>query len=159
MAAPQEMRRMAEPSSRAALKATGVQFPTMLLGTFRLLAVALLALTLPVQGMAAVTAAQCMAVGHHQDGGSPDHDHAEHGADDQDPASHSHPGDSSAQAGDESGTNSHCGPCTACCASASIAGPARLSILSSPSTAKYVFSQQPPPGVQLAGVDRPPLAL
>jgi hypothetical protein len=131
----------------------------MLLRTSRLLAFALLALTLPVQGMAAVTAAQCMATGHHQDGGSPDHDHAGHGADDQDHASHSHSGDGSAQDRDEGGKNSHCGPCTACCASASIAGPARLSILSSPSTAKYVFSQQPPPGVQLAGFDRPPLFL
>src|SRR5688572_28323137 len=101
----------------------------MLLRTFRLFAVALLALTLPVQGMAAVTAAQCMAVGHHQDGSSPDHDHAEHGADDQGHASHSHSDGASAQDSDESGKSSHCGPCTACCASASIAGPARISFL------------------------------
>ena len=34
-----------------------------------LLAVLLLALTIPVQGMAAVTGAQCMALAHHEDGG------------------------------------------------------------------------------------------
>src|SRR5688572_12194750 len=100
MMALQDMRRTAEPSGRVALKATGVQFPTMLLRTFRLFAVALLALTLPVQGMAAVTAAQCMAVGHHQDGSSPDHDHAELGTDDQGHASHPHSDGSSAQDGD-----------------------------------------------------------
>ena len=130
----------------------------MLPRLLRFFAVALLALTLPVQGMAAVTAAQCMAVGHHQDGGSPDHDHAENAAD-QDHTSLSHSDGNSAEDRDGGDKSSHCGPCTACCASASIAGPTRLSILSSPSTSKYVFSQQPPPGVQLAGLDRPPLAL
>ena len=117
---------------------------------FRLLAVVLLALAVPVQAMAAVSAGQCMAAGQHQDIA---HEHHAHdGADSQDQSSHSH--------AEESGTQqSHCGPCAACCASASIAGPAAGLILSSYSNTKYVFSQLPPPGVQPDSVDRPPLAL
>ena len=131
---------------------------------FRLLAVLLLALTIPVQGMAGVTAGQCMAAGHHQKGaGQENQAHKHDGADEYDgagahhQASHSH-SDESAPAG-EDGKSAHCGPCTACCASASIAGPAGVSITSSPLKAKYVSSQLPPPGVQPDGLDRPPLAL
>lgn len=125
---------------------------------FRLLAVLLLALSIPVQSMAAVTAGQCMAAGHHQKGAGQENDAHEHdGAGGQHQASHSH-SDESAPAGEE-GRSAHCGPCTACCASASIAGPAGVSIAFSPLEAKYVSSQWPPPGVQVDGLDRPPLAL
>jgi hypothetical protein len=113
----------------------------MLKSAFRILAVALIACAVPIQGLAAVTAGQCMTLGHHQDHGSDGHDH---GSD-----SHADDGDSAA---------SHCGPCAACCASASIAGPAALSLLCSPSSAKYGFAQQPPPGIPPDGLDRPPLA-
>jgi hypothetical protein len=112
----------------------------------RLFAVALLALTIPVQGMASIVAGQCMVFGHHDHGGG------------HDPAAHSHAADAGAQ-DDEAGKASHCGSCTACCASASIAGPAPLSILPAAAHAVQVFSQFPPPSVQLDGVDRPPLAL
>jgi hypothetical protein len=134
----------------------------MRLKLIRLLGFAI-ALAVPIQGMAAVTAGQCMALGHHQGAGAHDsesraqdghdgHDHAAH--------SHSHSEAGSKADGDESGANgAHCGPCTACCASASIAGPAALSIVSSPSNAPYVFLQFPPLGVQPDGLDRPPLAL
>jgi hypothetical protein len=74
-----------------------------------------------------------------------------------DHAAHSHSGDG-VQPDDEAGAN-HCGPCTACCASASIAGPAGISIPSSASDAPYIFSQFAPVGVQPDGLDRPPLAL
>jgi hypothetical protein len=138
-------------------KQLALQFPTMPRIFFRLLAVLFLALTIPVQGMAAVMTAQCMAAGHHQDGARQgDHTHEQGGADGHDQHSHSDAGDATQ---DNGGNPSHCGPCTACCASASIAGPAGLLILALPSTVAYVFSPLPPPGVQPDGFDRPPLAL
>ena len=141
------MRRM-EPVPRIAFKTTALQCPLMPKSFFRLLAVLLLALTIPVQGMAAVTGAQCMALTHHEDaGGQESHAHAHDDADGHETALH------------DEGSNNHCGPCTACCASASIAGPVGHAILSSPSNAKYVFFQFLPPGVQPDGLDRPPLAL
>ena len=122
---------------------------------FRILAVALLALTIPVQGMAAVTVGQCVAFEHQDGAGHEPHEHKADGAGGHDHAAQSHDGYGSKQDGD----TSHCGPCTACCASASIAGPAGLAIPTSASNALYVFSQFPPLGVQPGGVDRPPLAL
>jgi hypothetical protein len=122
----------------------------------------LVALFVPLQGMAVVVAGQCMVFGHHEaTTGHDDHGQAAHGQDGHDHASHSHADDTaSAAQSDEGDDNSaHCGPCTACCASASIAGPAGVSILSSPSNAKYVFWQFSPIGVQPHGLDRPPLAL
>jgi hypothetical protein len=117
---------------------------------FRFLAVVVLAFAIPVQGMAAVTAGQCMAVGHHEDAAGHEN-HAHDGAVGHDQDSHSH--------ADESGTQAHCDPCAACCASASIAGRVCISILPSPSDTTYVFSQFSPLGVQPDGFDRPPLAL
>jgi hypothetical protein len=138
-------------------KQLALQFPTMPRVFFRLLAALLLALTIPLQGMAAAMAGQCMAAGHHQGGsGQGDHKHEPAGADGHDQHSHSDAGD--AEQGDDA-KQSHCGPCTACCASASIAGPAGLSILTLPSKVAYVSLQLPPPGVQPDGFDRPPLAL
>jgi hypothetical protein len=121
-----------------------------------------IALVVPIQGMAAVMAAQCMAFGHHQGAaGHGSHGDADEGQGDHDHAMHSHQDDATGNDGaDESGSNgSHCGPCTACCASASIAGPAALSILSLASNAPYVSLQFAPPSVPLDGLDRPPTAL
>ena len=132
----------------------------MRLRVFRVL-VLVIACVVPFQGMAAVVAAQCMALGHHQDTAS----HAAHGdtAETQvehDHATDLHPNQADDQASDENSSNgSHCGPCTACCASASISGPAALSFPSWASNPPYVFSQFAPPGVQLDGLDRPPTAL
>lgn len=111
----------------------------------RLLIVALVALAVPLQGMAAVAAGQCMALGHHHDASPADgHAHDDH-ADGHD---------------DGGGKSSHCGPCAACCAgSASIAAAAILLIVTAPSSAKQDLSQLPPRGVQLDRLDRPPLAL
>ena len=113
----------------------------------RLMMVVLVALAVPLQGAAAVTAGQCMSLS--QDG----HPHSA--------SSHSHADEGGSKAVDdgEGSGGAHCGPCTACCASASIAGPGALSILSAASNAPYFFSQFPPIGVQPDGVDRPPLAL
>jgi hypothetical protein len=122
---------------------------------FRLLAVLLLALSLPLQGMASVTSGLCMTLAHHQESaGQENHEHAQEA-----PDGHAHSDASGVSPDDAAGNSAHCGPCTACCASASIAGPSRLLICSSASTTKYVFSQLPPRGVQPHGLDRPPLAL
>src|SRR5688572_12691251 len=134
-----------EPGARPRVKCTGYH-SSMRLRLIRLLAI-VVALAVPLQGLAAVVAGQCMAFGHHSTSGE----------------SHSHgqgSQDGHVEAGDEGdGTGAHCGPCTACCASASIAGRTGLSILSSPSSATYVFSPFPPIGVQPDRLDRPPLAL
>jgi hypothetical protein len=107
-------------------------------GTFiRLIAVAL-ALLLPLQGMASVIAAQCMTSAHHQDAAAHDHEDAHHGEHDN-------------QAG------SLCGPCMACCASASIAAPVRPLVLPA-AHADYVFRQLSPLAIEPQRLDRPPLA-
>lgn len=118
----------------------------------RILAATLLALAVPLQGMASVAAGQCMAFGHHQDADDQDQGHHGHelGA-----GGHDHPAEKHA----DEGKSSHCGPCAACCASASMAAPAAPSILSSPSLVDYLFVQLEPPGVELQRFDRPPLAL
>lgn len=111
----------------------------------RLLAV-LVALVVPLQGMALVAAGQCMALGHHQGTG----DAHEHDA-------HSHAdGGKYPQDGE---MNSHCGPCTACCAPASMAPPAVVSIIPAATLTQYAFSQFPPVGMEPDGVYRPPLPL
>lgn len=133
----------------------------MRLRFIRLLAV-VIALVVPAQGMAVVVAGQCMAFGHHETtAGHDSHGQSADAQDGHDHASHSHADDttSTAPADEGDGSSAHCGPCTACCASASITGPAGVSILSSPSNAIYVFWQFPPIGVQPDGLDRPPLAL
>jgi hypothetical protein len=130
----------------------------MRLKLIRLLAV-VIALVVPLQGMAVVVAGHCMAFGHHEAAAGHDSDgQAPDGQDGHDHAKHSH-ADDTAQSDESGGNGAHCGPCTACCASASISGPAGVSILSSPSNATYAFSQFPPIGIQPDGLDRPPLAL
>lgn len=139
-----------------ALNIAGVQSPPMP-RFFRILAVALVAAAVPLQGMASVMAGQCMAFGHHEGGGTIDHaEHAHDDADGHDHAAHSHPAPTP---DDQGASKSHCGPCAACCASPSIAAPVAPPIPASPSGAKYVFSQFPPVGVELHGLYRPPLSL
>ncbi|HSA88741.1 MAG TPA: hypothetical protein VLF42_02465 [Burkholderiales bacterium] len=119
----------------------------------RLLAV-VVALVVPLQGMALVAASQCMALGHHQDAGDnghahsdgDGHDHGQSHADGEKPA-------------EENGTGVHCGPCAACCASVPIAALSEVSILPPPPIGQYVFSQVPPSGMEPDGVYRPPLPL
>ena len=116
---------------------------------FRALALALM-LLLPLQGMASVVAGQCMMFGHHQDAQAQDHHHAHDAAQAHDHDSHKH------SSGEKK--SSHCGPCTACCASASIAGPNWPLILPSSSNTQYFFAQFPPLGIQPQELFRPPLA-
>jgi hypothetical protein len=133
----------------------------MRLRLIRLFAV-VIALVVPLQGMAVVVAGQCMAFGHHEATAGHDSDgQAPDGQDGHNHAAHSHADDtaSMAQSDEGDGNGAHCGPCTACCASAAIAGPSGVSILSSPSNTTYAFSQFPPIGVQPDGLDRPPLPL
>ena len=122
---------------------------------FRLLAAALLALLIPIQGIGAITNGVCMSLEHHQGASSDGHDSHDHEGHDHEGHDHASHSDSDA-AGD---TGSHCGPCTACCASATIAGSATLPIAAPASHAQYAFSQSLPPSVQLDALDRPPLAL
>ena len=126
----------------------------------RILAIALLAVALPLQGLAGVVSAQCMVIGHHTDAGLAGHTHVEGGkADSHDHAGHSHGEEDAAEQSTDGTKASHCGPCTACCTSASIASAAALVILPSLSPTLYVFSQLAPPAVEPDGVDRPPLSL
>jgi hypothetical protein len=125
----------------------------------RLLVALLVALTVPIQGIAAVSAGFCMALGHHGTGATAVHDHgsAAHtheSASAADPHHDKAPGNSSS-----SDSTAHCPPCVSCCAAAAIG-------LSSP-----LFVPEPAPGSIIAvapvissGVlpeqlDRPPLAL
>jgi hypothetical protein len=112
--------------------------------------------------MASVMAGLCMAAGHHQSTGQETQD-GHHSDDGHDHAAHSHDGHdvTTETAGDarDDGRSAHCGPCMACCASASISHSPGISIPSPASAARHVFSQFPAPSVQLDGPDRPPLAL
>lgn len=123
----------------------------------RLVAV-LVALVVPLQGMAALAASQCMALGHHDaamahDAQASQEGHEHHGHD----AAADH--DGHAKADDSDSGSSHCGPCTACCASATIAGPAPLAIEPDTFSAPYAFVAQPPVRLAPDELDRPPLAL
>lgn len=123
----------------------------------RVLVAVLVALAVPLQGAAAVAAGQCMALGHHQDGGQ-DQPHAHDGSDDA-AGAHEDAAETTAEGSQEGAKNPHCGPCVACCASASIAGSPGPAILGAPANTKYVLSQSPPRGFNPHGIDRPPLAL
>lgn len=109
-----------------------------------------LALSIPLQGLAAVTAGLCMGMGHHADMPAPAHEASahDHGAD------HTHD-----QQNSGSDDSAHCAPCVACCAAAHIAPADRVCLRTfSPAAAIAVL----PPGS--AGflpeqLDRPPLAL
>lgn len=118
---------------------------------FRLLAVVILAISVPVQGMAAVTAGVCMAVGHHDDGAAHDsHAHEHDGA-----AAHEH-----GKSDDHQGTAAaHCPPCVSCCAAAAMTSFPPLSLPERP--AALAVATLPPlvSGVTLETFDRPPLAL
>jgi hypothetical protein len=118
----------------------------------RLLAIAV-AIAVPIQGMAAVTAGQCMAFGHHEPGAGHDgHGESTHAPGDAD-ASPTHEHD------EQEPGDAHCGPCAACCASASIAGAVPVPVFSSHANTKYVLSQAAPPGIAPQRLDRPPLSL
>ena len=117
----------------------------MPLSFIRLLIAFVLALAIPLQGAASVTAGVCMAVGHHDAGTPASHDHG-HDSDQSIPH-------------DEDRDSARCAPCVACCAAASIAPAAQVFVPeSSPAAAiaalPYLYF-----GFLPEKLDRPPLAL
>jgi hypothetical protein len=102
-------------------------------GFLRLLAVLLLTVTIPVQGIAAVTKAQCMSFGHHQH--SEHQEHHDHGK---------------APAGP------HCGPCGACCATV-VTAASVFSAIVGPVSSPPCCASFPLASVSLDTPDRPPL--
>lgn len=117
----------------------------------RLLVAFALALAIPLQGAAAVTAGICMAIGHHDAAGAPGpHDH---GAED------GHHADDSMPHDDGGSDSAHCAPCVACCAAASIAPAAQVFMLQDFPAAAVAAVQYLHPGFLPEKLDRPPLAL
>lgn len=125
----------------------------MKLARLRLLAV-LIALVVPLQGMASVMAGQCMAFGHHEAPMS----HAADGHEGHD--SHDGHGGHDGHGDEPESKSPHCGPCAACCGSASMAAPSLpIGAVSTPADAPYVFASLPPARFPPGELDRPPLAL
>lgn len=126
------------------------------IGIARLLIIFATALAVPLQGVASVTAAQCMVLGHHDMADRPAAGQSDHVAgDDGQMASHSHPDE-----GSRKKTGHHCGPCVACCLSVSIVA-AALPIVSplAPDAAIIEMPYRSHPSVLPDELDRPPLAL
>jgi hypothetical protein len=114
---------------------------------FRLFVALVLALAIPLQGLASVTAGVCMAIGHHHAGAPASHDHG-------DGTDHSAPHDPE---GSESAP--HCAPCVACCAAASIAPAAQVFVPDTSPPAAIAALSLLRPGFLPETLDRPPLAL
>lgn len=123
---------------------------------YRLIVLAI-ALIVPLQGMTAITAAQCMALGHHKAAaGHESHAHMA-GVDEHDHAAHAQADGADDEPVDAGAKKPQCSPCTACCASASIAAPPAAAIFSELQDAAYLWPQLAPIGVLPRGLDRPPL--
>lgn len=116
----------------------------------RLLIAFALALTIPLQALAAVTAELCMAMAHHQADMSTAHSHGPGHAHDDGGMAGQHDPDS-----DPSTDNAHCAPCVA----AHIAPAAHSFIPDSSPTAAIAALPSLPPGFLPEKLDRPPLAL
>lgn len=126
------------------------------------------ALAVPVQGVAAVAAGQCMAFGHHDGGMAAAHDapnngheggpgHQGHGDGD----AYGSPGHESHQAPqqDDGASADHCAPCVACCAAAAISP--SFQPLDPHSGTEFLVEATGTPfsGIAPESLDRPPLAL
>jgi len=128
----------------------------MLKTLFRAFAVALLVLTVPVQGFAAASAGICMALGHHDGGNS------HHPGSGTDPMHHDHGVSVDLPHGNDRGSHdpqaSHCAPCVSCCTAAAIAPspptvlPDRAVSPLAPTALAFFY------GVAPQRLDRPPLA-
>ena len=118
--------------------------------TLRLLVSVALLLAIPAQGIAAVTGSLCMALGGH---GAPAIEDAQHAHDGEAHGS-SHDHDS----GDDDGSSqSHCGPCVACCASAAIASVLAVPLPSAIASAPLPSSLPAPEASRPDRLERPPL--
>ena len=134
-----------------------VKFPAMPPRIVRLLVALVLALSVPIQGLAAVVAGVCMSTGHHetaapgaaQDHGSAHSHHSLHSHDSAEPSPQGH-----------EGTNSgHCAACVACCGAASISPVPHFfsSVLAAAEAIATPVAS--PPGRLPVELDRPPLAI
>src|SRR5687767_12837302 len=102
---PEEISRAAEPRDGMQVKRALVKSEAMSRKLSRFLLLFVIALAVPLQGFAAVSAGLCMASGHHHSDRAPaGHDH------DMGSIDHEHP------AQDTSANSSHCPPCVSCCA-------------------------------------------
>ncbi len=110
----------------------------------RLLVALALVFAIPMQGMASVTAGVCMAIGHHDTGA---------------PASHDHGHDADHSAPHEDDSASHCAPCVACCAAASIAPALQVFVPQESPPAAFATLPFLPAGFLPEKLDRPPLAV
>jgi hypothetical protein len=130
----------------------------------RLLLLLMVAVAVPVHGALAITVGQCRAL-EHTGGDSGGHEAAGHGAataDSHDHQQHTHPASGSeslADSDDPASSESHCGPCSACCASAAITGPVQPQLLNEVFALLDLSPDEQPISIRLAGLDRPPLAL
>ena len=121
--------------------------------TFRLLISLLLALTIPVQTIAAVAADICWSLGeqHHA---TTVHDHAA-GQDHGSAAGHHH-GD---EPSDQTAGNAHCPPCAACCTTTAISSSVPVLLPDGAAAGEIAVRLPSFSGIQPDGLDRPPLAL
>jgi hypothetical protein len=116
-----------------------------------------LAVAVPAQGISAVTAGFCMAMGHHKGHGAdvrhaheaPYHDHAAMEAEAADESSSSH----------KPAGSGHCPPCVSCCAVTAIAPTPQLGLPDAPPAAAIAVLHDSVPGFLPERLDRPPLAL
>jgi hypothetical protein len=114
----------------------------------RLLIALVMALTVPLQGLAATAAGVCMAMGHHEAGQAAAHAHA---------ADHNHDSGASSPHGDSGQQNTHCAPCVSCCAAASISAVPQVFDPAAPATEAIPASPASLPGILPDQLDRPPL--
>jgi hypothetical protein len=122
-----------------------IQFQAMPHRLKRFLLALIVALAVPVQGFAAVSAGLCMAFEHHGE-----HHHSSQGV---------HTGEH--HDGHDHGATGHasCGSCIGCCASAAIASSACIDCFAPAAAAPAAAARPDPNGVQPHPLDRPPLAL
>ena len=113
----------------------------------RLLVAFALALSVPLQGLAAATAELCMALGDHGGGTAASHAH------DGDAADHQH--DHHAGADDAAG-KPHCPPC---CAAAAISPSSQVFLPEAPAASPIGVAPPSYSAIQPDKLDRPPLAL
>jgi hypothetical protein len=141
-----------------------VTIAPMALRLLRGLVALLLVATVPLQGLAAVTAGLCVAMGHHGSDIASSHGHG----DDAD-AGHRHgeghdhsimPVPNDVASSDDGGQGqSHCAPCVSCCAAAAITSHATLRLLDTAPEGAIAAKKYAIPGALPAELDRPPLAL
>lgn len=126
----------------------------MLKSPSRLLIVLVLALTIPIQGIAAVGADLCMGLGHHGHGSAAhEHGSAGHGHDGPAPVHHHDEGKGTDK------SSAHCPPCASCCATTAIASFPDVVIPDQPGYSVLAESVAFFAGAPLHRLDRPPLAL